>query len=189
MGPGGAAGIVLPTAAERLPVDSQVLPIRDFIPSQAAGRHIVPLIVTRPGKPSTKIHVTVSTVAVIHGWTTTYKIKRGEALDISRFFRKTMRVGSRESDYIQAETFPENYRIASTLKPGKLLKHHHIEPIPDVDSGDEITIYFKHETITLVSPGKARRRGRIGETIPVTATATGKRFYGVLISPRVVVVE
>ncbi|MCH7575649.1 MAG: flagellar basal body P-ring formation protein FlgA [Candidatus Marinimicrobia bacterium] len=186
---GEITSIVLPVAAAQLPADSRVRPIRRFIPNRAAGRHIIPLEVTRPGAPSTKINVTVSTVAVIVGWTTAYAVKRRDALEPSQFTRKTIRVNGRESDYIQAEALPENYQLASTIKPGQLLKHFQIEPIPDVNSGDEVTIYFKYNTITLVSPGKARRRARVGETLPVVATATGKRFYGVLVSPAVVIVE
>ena len=186
---GEITSIVLPVAAAQLPVDSRVRPIRQFIPGRAAGRHIIPLEVTRPGAPSTKINVTVSTVAVIIGWTTAYAVQRGDALEPSQFTRKTIRVNGRESDYIQEEALPDNYQLASTIKPGQLLKHFQIEPIPDVNSGDEVTIYFKYNTITLVSPGKARRKARVGETLPVVATATGRRFYGVLVSPTVVIVE
>ncbi|MCH8326921.1 MAG: flagellar basal body P-ring formation protein FlgA [Candidatus Marinimicrobia bacterium] len=186
---GEITSIVLPAAAAKLAVDSQVRPIRRFMPDRAAGRHIIPLEITPPGGPSTKINVTVSTVAIIVGWTTAYTVKRGNALLPQQFTRKTVRVKGRESDYIQEETLPDNYQLAATIKPGQLLKHFQIEPVPDVNSGDEITIYFKYNTITLVSPGKARRRARIGETLPVVATATGKRFYGVLISPTVVIVE
>ena len=186
---GEVTEIKLPARTAKMKPGSTVKPLRAFIPGRAAGRFVIPMEVIPPEGRPFKLNVTVTTVAVVEGWTTRFAVKRGEALEPDQFYRKTLRVATREADYIQEAALPEQYQLTASLLPGQLLRHHHIEPVPAVKAGDKVTIYFKSKTITLISPGKARRKGRIGEVIPVVATATGKRFYGLLASPGVIVVE
>ena len=186
---GEVTQIQLPARSADMQPGSTLKPLRAFIPARAAGRYIIPMEIIPPEGRPFKLYVAVTTVAVVEGWTTRFALKRGAALESGQFYRKTVRVATREADYVQEDLLPEQYQLTTSLKPGQLLRHHYIEPVPAVNIGDQVTIYFKSDTITLVSPGKARRKGRIGEIIPVVATATGKRFFGRLTSPGVVVVE
>ena len=186
---GEVTQIQLPARSADLQPGSTLEPLRAFVPDRAAGRYLIPMEIRPPEGRPFNVYVSVATVAVVEGWTTRFAVKRGAALEPEQFYRKTVRVASHEADYVQEAALPEQYQLTTSMKPGQLLRHHHIEPVPAVKAGEQVTIYFKSDTITLISPGKARRKGRIGEVIPVVATATGKRFFGRLTSPGVVVVE
>lgn len=58
-----------------------------------------------------------------------------------------------------------------------------------VRRGEQVMIHFRRRNLILVSPGKTRREGNVGDLIPVVASVTGKRLFGRLVSPGIVVVE
>lgn len=187
--PGELVAIHLPPNIENLDPNSAIKPLAKFVPKKAAGRSVVPMAVTSAGGQLVKINITIETVAVVNGWTTILPIKRGSRLRPEQFERKTIRVTRREQDYFTSESLPEGYQLSTSLAPGRLLQFHHLELVPDVYRGEHVMIYFRRKHVTLVSPGKARRSGHIGDIIPVVATVTGKRLYGRLESPGIVVVD
>ena len=186
---GELVAIHLPPLIKGLDPRSAIEPLRTFVPKKAAGRSIVPMAVTPAGGQPVKINITIETVAVVKGWTSNMPLKRGNRLRPEQFGRKTIRVTQREQDYFTAESLPEGYQLSTRLAPGRLLQFHHLELVPDVQRGEQVMIYFRRKHVTLVSPGKARRSGHIGDIIPVVAAVTGKRLYGRLESPGIVVVE
>jgi flagella basal body P-ring formation protein FlgA len=58
-----------------------------------------------------------------------------------------------------------------------------------VNQGDQVTIRLSRDSVTLTSPGQARRDGRIGDIIPVVVGVSGKRLMGRLVAPGIVLVE
>ena len=186
---GELVAIHLPPNIRGLDPRSDIEPLRTFVPKKAAGRSVVPMAVTPAGGQPVKINITIETVAVVKGWTTNLPLKRGSRLRPQQFERRTIRVTRREQDYITSESLPEGYQLSTSLSPGQLLQFHHLELVPDVQRGEQVMIYFRRKHVTLVSPGKVRRSGLIGDIIPVVAAVTGKRLYGRLESPGIVVVE
>lgn len=186
---GELVAIHLPPNIKGLDPRSAIEPLRTFVPKKAAGRSVVPMAVTPTGGQPVKINITIETVAVVRGWTTHLPVKRGSRLRPEQFERRTIRVTRREEDYVTSETLPEGYQLSTSLAPGRLLQFHHLELVPDVQRGEQVMIYFRRKHVTLVSPGKVRRSGNIGDIIPVVAAVTGKRLYGRLESPGIVVVE
>ena len=186
---GELVAIHLPPNIKGLDPRSAIEALRTFVPKKAAGRAVVAMAVTPEGGQPVKINITIETVAVVRGWTTNLPLKRGSRLRLEQFERKTIRVTRREQDYYISESLPDGYQLSTSLSPGRLLQFHHLELVPDVQRGEQVMIYFRRKHITLVSPGKVRRSGHIGDIIPVVATVTGKRLYGRLESPGIVVVE
>ena len=179
----------LPPNVEALDPAATLKPLRAFLPRKAAGRYVIPVeIIPETGAP-VRVNITVESVAVVKGWAARFPLKRGTLLEADVFERKTLRVTRREQEFFTADTLPGRYQLSSGLAKGQLLQFHHLEVVPAVRSGEQVTIYFRRRSLTLMSPGKARRAGNIGDLIPVVATATGKRLYGRLVSPGVVVVE
>ena len=186
---GELVAIHLPAHIASLGSASAIKPLRTFIPEQAAGRHIIPLEVTFADGGQRKMNITAECVAVVRAWAVRRPLKRGTRLEPQQFERRTIRVTRRERDYFTADEIPAGYQLITGLSGGMLLKVHQLEPVPAVQRGEKVAIHLRRQTLTLISPGKARREGNIGDIIPVVATTTGKRLYGRLVSPGLVVVE
>ncbi|UCH63661.1 MAG: flagellar basal body P-ring formation protein FlgA [Fidelibacterota bacterium] len=179
----------LPRNVDELDPDAAIRPLRAFLPRQAAGRYVIPLEITSHEGSVVKVNTTVECAAVVKGWTARFPIRRGSLIKPENFQRKQIRVTRREQEYFTADSLPEGYQMSSNLAQGQLLRFHHLEEIPVVQRGQQVMIHFCRRSLTLISPGKTRREGKIGDLIPVIASTTGKRLYGRLVSPGIVVVE
>jgi len=179
----------LPRNVDELDPDAAIRPLRAFLPRKAAGRYVIPLEITPHEGAAVKVNTTVECVAVVEGWAARFPIKRGSLIEPENFQRKQIRVTRREQEYFTADSVPEGYQMSTSLAQGQLLQFHHLEEVPVVQRGEQVMIHFHRRSLTLISPGKARREGNIGDLIPVVANATGKRLYGRLVSPGIVVVE
>lgn len=179
----------LPPNIDKLDPDAAIRPLRVFLPRRAAGRYVIPLEITPHEGAAVKVNTTVECVAVVEGWAARFPIKRGSLIEPENFQRKQIRVTRREQEYFTADSVPEGYQMSTSLAQGQLLQFHHLEEVPVVQRGEQVMIHFRRTNLTLISPGKARREGNIGDLIPVVAKATGKRLYGRLVSPGIVVVE
>ncbi|MCK4578849.1 MAG: flagellar basal body P-ring formation protein FlgA [Candidatus Marinimicrobia bacterium] len=168
---------------------SEIKVMRQFVPSKAAGRWVLPVEVTPPGGKSVKVNITLETMALIHVWEAIMPVKRGDPLDEENFRRKLIRVNRRERDYYTENDFPGRYQLNHSISAGQSLHHHHIKKEPAVHRGEAVMIHYQRNNLALIMPGKARRDGQIGDVIPVIAGSTGKRIYGRLDAPGVVIVE
>lgn len=179
----------LPPNIDELDPTATIRPLRAFLPQKAAGRYVIPMEITPQVGDPVKVNITVECVAVVEGWAARFPLKRGTLLEPEQFQRKTLRVTRREQEYFAADSLPEGYQLSTSLAQGQLLQFHHLAVVPVVQRGEQVMIHFRRRNLVLVSPGKARREGRIGDLIPVVAATTGKRLYGRLVSPGIVVVE
>jgi flagella basal body P-ring formation protein FlgA len=186
---GEVVAIHLPPNIDKLSQPFTLRLLRRFLPREAAGRYVIPMEITPAEGIPAKVNLTVECVAVINGWVALFPLKRGSLLEPTQFRRKQIRVSRRERDYFLADSLPEGYRLSTSLASGQILQFHQFEEVPVVQRGEQVMIHFRRENFTLMSPGKVRREGSIGDLIPVVATATGKRLYARLVSPGIVVVE
>ena len=187
--PGELVAVHLPANLTGLHTAVDIKPLRRFLPNKAAGRYVIPLEITLSSGRPLKVNVTAECVAIVRGWAVRWPLGRGTHLGEEQFERKTIRVTRREQNYFTANEMPAGLQLTTSLAGGMLLQAHHLEAIPAVQSGESVEIHFRRRSLTLISPGKARREGNIGELIPVVATVTGKRLYGRLVAPGIVVVE
>lgn len=186
---GEVVAIHLPPLVAGLDPDVKIRTIRTFTPSTAAGRYVIPLEIGHSGGAPEKINITVESMAVVEGWATRFPLKRGDLVLTEQFERKSIKVNSREREFFCWDSLPSGYRLNTNLAQGQLLQFHHLDEVPAVLQGEEVMIHFQRNSVTLISPGKTRREGKIGDMIPVVAIATGKRLYGRLVAPGIVMVE
>jgi len=179
----------LPPNVDRLDPGAALRPLRAFLPRKAAGRYVIPMEIIPQDGAAVKVNPTVECVAVVEGWAARFPMKRGTLIEPEDFQRNKIRVTRREQDYFTADSLPEGFQLSTSVAQGQLLQFHHLEEVPAVQRGEQVMIHFRRRNLMLVSPGKARREGSIGDLIPVVASATGKRLYGRLVSPGIVVVE
>ncbi|MFB0515238.1 MAG: flagellar basal body P-ring formation chaperone FlgA [Candidatus Neomarinimicrobiota bacterium] len=186
---GELVAINLPPNVEKLAPVASLRPLRVFIPQTAAGHYVIPLEITPVEGVPVKVNITVECVAVVEGWAARFPLKRGTLLELDHFQRKMIRVTQREQSYFTADSLPAGYQLSTSLPQGQLLQFHHLEEVPVVHRGEQVMIHFRRTHLNLISPGKARREGSLGDLIPVVATTTGKRLYGRLVAPGIVLVE
>ena len=187
---GEVIGISLPRNMPEVALNSQIKPVLKYIPEKAAMRTVLQYTIIEPGKRPEKVNAIVQTVAKIYGWVAVVPLKRGDDLKPGDFRREMATVTYREEEYYVDDQLLEGYELSTRLTQGQMLQFHHIKIKTAVKSGDPVMIYFRRSSgLTLISPGKVRRNGQIGDMIPVIATVTGKRLRGRLVSPGIVVVE
>lgn len=179
----------LPVNIDGLNPDAEIRPLRTFLPDKAAGRYVIPMEILSGDGKSVKVNTTIESAAVINGWVSLFPVERGTLLEPEDFERKEIRVTWGELDYFTADSLPSGYQLSSTLAQGQLLQFHHLEAVPAVQRGEQVMIHYQSQHVTLISPGKTRSEGCIGDLIPVVANNTGKRLYGRLIAPGIVLVE
>jgi flagella basal body P-ring formation protein FlgA len=186
---GEVVAIYLPPLVAGFNPDVKIRTIRTFTPSTAAGRYVIPLEIDHNGGAPEKINVTVESMAVVEGWAARFPLKRGDLLEKEQFDRKGFKVTRREHEFFNWDSLPSGYRLSTNLAQGQLLQFHHLDEVPAVRQGQEVMIHFQRNSVTLISPGKTRGEGKIGDMIPVVAMTTGKRLYGRLVAPGIVTVE
>ncbi len=187
---GEVIGINLPRNMPEFALNSQIRPVIKYIPEKAATRTVLQYNIIEPGKRPAKVNAIVQTVAKVYGWVAVVPLKRGDELKPGDFRREMATVSYREEEYYADDQFLEGYELNTRLTQGQMLQFHHIKIKTAVKSGDAVMIHFRRSSrLTLISPGKVRRHGQIGDMIPVIATVTGKRLRGRLVSPGIVVVE
>lgn len=186
---GEIVAIHLPPLASDFESGISIRTVRTFTPSTAAGRYVIPLEIDHNGGAPEKINVTIESMAIVEGWAARFPLKRGDILKAEQFERKSIKVAYRERDFFYWDSLPSGYRLSTNMTQGQLLKFHHLDEIPAVSQGQDVMIHFQRNSVTLVSPGKTRDEGMIGDMIPVVAIGTGKRLYGRLVTPGIVLVE
>ena len=186
---GEIVAIHLPPLAFNFDADIQIRTVRVFTPSTAAGRYVIPLEIDHNGGAPEKINVTIESMAVVEGWAAKFPLKRGDVLKAEHFERKNVKVAHRERDFFNWDSLPSGYRLSTNMTQGQLLQFHHLDEIPAISQGQDVMIHFQRNSVTLVSPGKTRKEGMIGDLSPVVAIDTGRRLYGRLVTPGIVLVE
>jgi flagella basal body P-ring formation protein FlgA len=186
---GEVVAIHLPSFVVGFDTDVKIRTIRTFTPSTAAGRYVIPLEIDHDGGAPEKINVTVESMAVVEGWAARFPLKRGDLIETEQFERKDIKVTRREHEFFNWDSIPSGYQLSTNLAQGQLLQFHHLDEVPAVRQGQEVMIHFQRNSVTLISPGKTRGEGKIGDMIPVVASVTGKRLYGRLVAPGILIVE
>ncbi|HPI94014.1 MAG TPA: flagellar basal body P-ring formation chaperone FlgA [Deltaproteobacteria bacterium] len=80
-------------------------------------------------------------------------------------------------------------RTKVTLRVGNPVQPSQVERMPDVCSGETVTIRARSECFTVEARGVAVKDGYVGEHIAVKNVSSGKQVVGTIIAPSVVQVE
>ena len=80
-------------------------------------------------------------------------------------------------------------RVARNLRKGAILTTNCLENIPDIESGNEISIVYASENCRIAASGVALQNGMTGEFIRVKNSASGKIIMAKIIDSKEVSVE
>jgi len=81
------------------------------------------------------------------------------------------------------------YELSKDVKAGEILDSRYLKRIPDIKSGDILTIIVEYEGIRITSIARAMTNGNYGEIINVRNTETGQIISGKLIEGPAVLVK
>jgi flagella basal body P-ring formation protein FlgA len=68
----------------------------------------------------------------------------------------------------------DGFRMKRNLSKGKILTSGAVEPIPDIDVGEEVTIVYNDGLCTITAPGRSMQSGSRGDRIRVRNNSSGK---------------
>jgi len=105
---------------------------------------------------------------------TTDRLTRQELISTDKFALQRMEVTSlRERPLIALDELA-GYRMKRNLSKGKILTSGAVEPIPDIDVGEEVTIVYNDGLCTITAPGRSMQSGSQGDRIRVKNKSSGK---------------
>jgi flagella basal body P-ring formation protein FlgA len=116
------------------------------------------------------------------------RLNRHDAITEDNVEIKRMEVTSlREQPFGSLEELA-GFRMQRNLGRGKILTSGAVEPIPDIDVGQEVTILYSEGLFSITAPGRSLQAGLRGEEIRVKNTASGKVVSGRIVDNNAVAV-
>jgi len=82
----------------------------------------------------------------------------------------------------------EGQRMRRAIRPGNVLTRRHVEPVPVVQRGDEITLLAGSQHLQISLKGEAMQDGGLGERIRVRNADSGKVLYGEVVDSQNVII-
>jgi flagellar basal body P-ring formation protein FlgA len=115
-------------------------------------------------------------------------LRRGEELTTEAVVLAERDITKSRDDFFIDPTELEGLRMRRAIRPGNLLTKRHVEPVPVVQRGDEITLIAGSAHLQISLPGEAMQDGGIGERIRVRNPASRKILYGEVVDSKNVLV-
>jgi flagella basal body P-ring formation protein FlgA len=117
------------------------------------------------------------------------KIARNELLSAESFESKRMDVTSlREQPVLSIEGIL-GHRSKRILRKGDILTTGALEPVPDIEVGEEVTIIYSDHWGTVTVPGTVLQTGWAGRKIKVRNKASGRTILARVVDDRSVAVD
>jgi flagella basal body P-ring formation protein FlgA len=102
------------------------------------------------------------------------RISRHDIPDRGQFELKRTEVTSLREQPMTSFEELNGLRMKRNLSKGKILTSGAVEPVPDIEVGQEVAIVFSDGLCTISAPGRSMQSGRTGDNVRVKNTATGK---------------
>jgi len=117
------------------------------------------------------------------------KIRSREPLYRDRLVIRRMDITSLREKPLKTIDEIEGYRARRNLRKGKILTASAIEPIPDIETGRELSIVYVDGLCRVTSTGVALQSGVVGEYVKVKNNGSGKIILGRVIDGSTVAVD
>jgi flagella basal body P-ring formation protein FlgA len=104
----------------------------------------------------------------------TDRLARQDLISSEKIVLQRMEVTSLQERPLIALEDLEGFRMKRNLSKGKILTSGAVEPIPDIDVGEEVTIVYNDGLCTITAPGRSMQSGSRGARIRVRNNSSGK---------------
>ena len=115
-------------------------------------------------------------------------LRRGEALSSEAVALAERDITRNRDGFFTDSAELDGLRMRRAIRPGNVLTQRHVEPVPVVERGDEITLIAGNAQLQISLRGEAMQDGGIGERIRVRNPDSGKVLYGEVVDSRNVLV-
>ncbi|MBT4502181.1 MAG: flagellar basal body P-ring formation protein FlgA [Gemmatimonadetes bacterium] len=115
-------------------------------------------------------------------------LRRGEELASEAVVLAERDITKNRDGFFTDPSELEELRMRRAIRPGNVLTRRHVEPVPVVQRGEEITLLAGSAHLQISLPGEAMQDGGIGERIRVRNPASGKVLYGEVVDSKNVLV-
>lgn len=109
--------------------------------------------------------------------TTTRGVRRGTLLEGALAVEERDITNLKHGFFAGPESL-EGMRAARPIGSGEIVSHRHVEPVPIVHRGDDVTMSVTTGNMSLLATGEALQDGGVGERIRVRNIDSGKVVYG-----------
>jgi len=119
----------------------------------------------------------------------TDRIRRHETLGPEKFALKEMDVTSLREKPITSATSLADMRTRRNLRRGDILTSGDIEPIPDIESGRDVTIVYSSGLCRITTEGRTLQSGMAGEYVKVKNKSSCKIIIARVVNGTAVAVD
>ena len=142
------------------------------------GPTVVRLELYVDGELDRAMTVTVDCRYFRHVVVTTRAVRRGSLLESDAFIVEERDITSLKHGWFDTLEDLADLQSARPIGVGEIVSHRHLEPIPVVHRGDDITMAVTTNSMSLEAIGIALQDGGVGERIRVRNLDSGKVVYG-----------
>jgi len=170
-------------------VDPEDLSLRAFSQREPSGPFTVYATITHQGEKIDKGEVRLRVNRFAKVLIATDKIRRHDLLAAEKFELKCVRINSLREQAISDPGQLEGYRSKRNLRKGQILTTGAVEPVPDIEVGNEVTIVYDNGVCAISAPGTVLQTGWIGRTVRVKNKASGKIVQARVVDDRSVAID
>ncbi len=170
-------------------VDPAAVAYRPLTQKEPLGLFTVLVTIERENMPSLRGQVRMKVKRFAEVLVATDRITRHELLSSDNFELKSMNVTSLRVQPVRSFDRISDHRSKRILRKGDILTTGAVEPVPDIDVGEEVTIIFSDHWGTITVPGRAMQTGWTGKKIRVKNKASGKILLARVVDNKSVAVD
>ncbi len=170
-------------------VDPDDLTLKAFSQREPSGPFTVHATVTHQGETIDKGEVRLRVNRFAKVLIAADKIGRHDFLAAEQFELKCVSITSLREKAISDLGAIEGCRSKRNLRKGQVLTTGAVEPIPDIDVGNDVTIVYDDGVCAISVPGTALQTGWVGRTVRVKNKASGKIVQARVVDNRSVAID
>ncbi|MBD3257294.1 flagellar basal body P-ring formation protein FlgA [candidate division GN15 bacterium] len=119
----------------------------------------------------------------------TAETDRHDLVPAEKFEKQLMDITSLREQPVTSVDDLAGQRATTNIRQGTILTVAALEPVPDIEVGREVTIFFQDEAFTISAPGKAVQTGWEGDRIRVRNLESGKTIIATVVDESSVAVQ
>jgi flagella basal body P-ring formation protein FlgA len=170
-------------------VDPADLSLRAFSQREPAGPFTVYATIEHDGETIDKGEVRLRVSRFAEVLVSTDKIKRHELIGEEAYELQNADVTNLREQPITDPEQLQNCRSKRNIRMGQIITTGAVEPVPDIEVGDEVTISYDDGICAISAPGTVLQTGWVGHDVRVKNKASGKIVQARVVDDRTVKID
>lgn len=170
-------------------IDPVFVTYRPLTQKEPLGLFTILVTIERDDMPSLRGQIRMRIKRFAEVLVATDRITRHALLGSNNFELKRMNVTSLRQQPVRSFERIADHRSKRMLRKGDILTTGAVEPVPDIDVGEEVTITYSDHWGTITVPGRVMQTGWAGKKIRVKNKASGKIVLARVVDSKSVAVD